>query len=304
MMPSALDRVRQAARKDRKAKFTALLHHVTIDQLRAAFGTLSRRAAAGVDGVTWADYAEGLEARLVDLHGRLHRRRVPGQALASRLHPEAGRSTATARDRRSAQNRDPAPVALGEDAVGEATIARVERIEQGASPRGPSRRPQGRSCRAVALGWAKTCRSGLWVGRQLQELRRRDRPGDGRSPKGPPPDSRQRRRGIAGGCGSWPGGVQNAFTANWASALAHVGQPCAARRDCLTAHEWHPWDRRVKALRTLDHRCEATLGRACGRREGVASMCVLAMTATISRLNAGMSSGLRLVTRRPSTTTS
>jgi group II intron reverse transcriptase/maturase len=70
--PSALDRVRQAARKDRKAKFTALLHHVTIDRLREAYLALQRRAAVGVDGVTWSAYGENLEDRLLDLHRRLH----------------------------------------------------------------------------------------------------------------------------------------------------------------------------------------------------------------------------------------
>jgi retron-type reverse transcriptase len=71
--PSALARVRQAAKRDKKKRFTALLHHVTIDLLRAAFLSLSRRAAAGVDGVTWSAYAQDLEARLVDLHGRVQR---------------------------------------------------------------------------------------------------------------------------------------------------------------------------------------------------------------------------------------
>ncbi len=52
-VPSALDRVREVASKDRKAKFTALLHHLTIDRLREAFFALRRDAAAGVDGVTW-----------------------------------------------------------------------------------------------------------------------------------------------------------------------------------------------------------------------------------------------------------
>ena len=70
---SALDRVREAARKDRKRKFTALLHHVTVDRLREAYQSLARRAAPGVDGVTWALYGEGLEARLALLHGQLHR---------------------------------------------------------------------------------------------------------------------------------------------------------------------------------------------------------------------------------------
>ncbi len=70
---SALDRVREAARKDRKRQFTALLHHVTIDRLRAAFFALQRKAAAGVDGRTWGEYERDLEAHLVELHVRVHR---------------------------------------------------------------------------------------------------------------------------------------------------------------------------------------------------------------------------------------
>ena len=71
--PSALDRVRRAAKKDRKAKFTALLHHITIDRLGAAFRALERGAAPGVDGVSWEQYALQLEDNLRDLHARLHR---------------------------------------------------------------------------------------------------------------------------------------------------------------------------------------------------------------------------------------
>jgi RNA-directed DNA polymerase len=71
--PSALDRVREAAGKDRKAKFTALLHHVTVERLRAAYEAQKPKAAAGVDGVTWAQYGEGLDEKLVELHARLHR---------------------------------------------------------------------------------------------------------------------------------------------------------------------------------------------------------------------------------------
>src|SRR5271155_4787458 len=69
----ALDRVRQAARQRRKEKFTALLHHVNVDTLRTAFYALRRRAAPGVDGVTWQDYEAELEPRLAALHGRVHR---------------------------------------------------------------------------------------------------------------------------------------------------------------------------------------------------------------------------------------
>src|SRR5215475_4033369 len=69
----ALNRVRQAARQRKTEKFTALLHHVSIDTLRVAFHALKRKAAPGVDGVTWEDYEADLEPRLADLHGRVQR---------------------------------------------------------------------------------------------------------------------------------------------------------------------------------------------------------------------------------------
>lgn len=72
-VPTALDRVREAARKDRKKRFTALLHHVTVGRLRTAYLALQRKAAVGVDGVTWDEYGQDLEARLLDLHARVHR---------------------------------------------------------------------------------------------------------------------------------------------------------------------------------------------------------------------------------------
>ncbi len=69
---SGLDRVRQAAQKDREARFTALLHHVDVDRLRVAYRALNPRAATGVDGVTWQEYGRDLEGNLKDLHARLH----------------------------------------------------------------------------------------------------------------------------------------------------------------------------------------------------------------------------------------
>jgi RNA-directed DNA polymerase len=65
--------VRKAAREHKEMQFTALLHHVTVDLLRHSFGSLQRKAAPGVDGMTWQEYEAGLEDRLVDLHSRLHR---------------------------------------------------------------------------------------------------------------------------------------------------------------------------------------------------------------------------------------
>jgi group II intron reverse transcriptase/maturase len=69
----ALSRVRQAARHRKKERFTALLHHLTVDTLRTAFLALKRKAAAGVDGVTWQDYEADLELNLEDLHREIHR---------------------------------------------------------------------------------------------------------------------------------------------------------------------------------------------------------------------------------------
>ena len=65
--------VRKAARENKEMKFTALLHHLTVDLLRESFYSLKRKAAPGVDGVTWQEYEDGLDDRLTDLHGRVHR---------------------------------------------------------------------------------------------------------------------------------------------------------------------------------------------------------------------------------------
>ena len=65
--------VREAARKDSALKFTALLHHVNEDCLTEAFFNLKKRAAVGVDGVTWHDYEQDMEANIAGLHGRIHR---------------------------------------------------------------------------------------------------------------------------------------------------------------------------------------------------------------------------------------
>ena len=72
-MSQGLDGVRQAAKKDKRLRFTALLHHITEALLRASFYSLKRGAAAGVDQVTWQEYEQSLEERLGDLHHRVHR---------------------------------------------------------------------------------------------------------------------------------------------------------------------------------------------------------------------------------------
>jgi RNA-directed DNA polymerase len=69
----ALNRVREVARKRKKERFTALLHHISVDLLRLAFYELRRDAAPGIDGLTWENYAADLEPRLCDLHQRVQR---------------------------------------------------------------------------------------------------------------------------------------------------------------------------------------------------------------------------------------
>ncbi|MCE9636888.1 MAG: group II intron reverse transcriptase/maturase, partial [Planctomycetes bacterium] len=68
-----LQGVREVARRDRRARFTSLLHHVTVEWLRESFYSLKKRAAPGVDGMTWQEYEERLDERLTDLHDRVHR---------------------------------------------------------------------------------------------------------------------------------------------------------------------------------------------------------------------------------------
>jgi group II intron reverse transcriptase/maturase len=71
---NALERIRQAARKDKEVRFTALWHHVAnVEHLRQEYFALKRDSAPGVDGQTWRQYGENLEANLQDLSGRLHR---------------------------------------------------------------------------------------------------------------------------------------------------------------------------------------------------------------------------------------
>ena len=73
-MPGALERIRQAARRDKRQRFTALLHHVyDVERLRAAYFALRREAAPGIDGETWRHYGEKLQRNLEDLSERLKR---------------------------------------------------------------------------------------------------------------------------------------------------------------------------------------------------------------------------------------
>jgi RNA-directed DNA polymerase len=71
-VPSGLDRVREAARKDKGARFTALLHHVDLSRLWAAYVAINPKASPGVDQVTWDAYGEDLRANLEDLLARVH----------------------------------------------------------------------------------------------------------------------------------------------------------------------------------------------------------------------------------------
>ena len=82
---SALGRIRQAAVKDKKARFTSLMHHIyDPSMLREAYYGLKRDAAPGVDGETWRQYGEDLESNLTDLSLRLRRGAYRAKAVLRR----------------------------------------------------------------------------------------------------------------------------------------------------------------------------------------------------------------------------
>src|SRR6516165_2884615 len=88
-VPSGLDRVREVARGDKDARFTALLHHVSLERLVMAYWALSPKAAPGVDGVTWQDYGQDLVANLRDLHDRVHSGRYRARPSRRAYIPKA-----------------------------------------------------------------------------------------------------------------------------------------------------------------------------------------------------------------------
>jgi group II intron reverse transcriptase/maturase len=81
--------VREVARRDKEARFTALLHHVTLERLRWAYWAISPKAAPGVDGVMWDAYGQELEARLRDLHERVQQGRYRARPSRRAYIPKA-----------------------------------------------------------------------------------------------------------------------------------------------------------------------------------------------------------------------
>ncbi len=84
-----LDGVRQVAKNRKQERFTALPHHLRVGLLRDSFHALQRKAAPGVDGVTWQEYETGLEGRLAELHRRVHRGAYQAQPARRVYIPKA-----------------------------------------------------------------------------------------------------------------------------------------------------------------------------------------------------------------------
>lgn len=87
---SGLARIHAAAKKDSHLRFNNLYHHLTLDLLTQAYWNLKRRAASGVDGVTWAAYGENLAEQLQDLHNRLRKGPLFKLTGALNLQKESG----------------------------------------------------------------------------------------------------------------------------------------------------------------------------------------------------------------------
>jgi RNA-directed DNA polymerase len=110
---SALGRVRQAAKQHPTMKFTALLHHVSVERLTQAYAKTRKQAKPGIDGVTWSEYGEGLEEKIRELHGRIHR---------GAYRPEPTRRTYIAK---ADGGRRPLGVATIEDKIVQRAVAEV-----------------------------------------------------------------------------------------------------------------------------------------------------------------------------------
>jgi len=95
----AQSRIREAVIRNRRDKLTALLHHLTVDVLRASFFGLKKFAAPGVDEMTWTEYAKGLRGEPRGTPFSRSNRSVSSAAIASDLYSEAGWQAATARHR-------------------------------------------------------------------------------------------------------------------------------------------------------------------------------------------------------------
>jgi RNA-directed DNA polymerase len=83
-------RVRQAARRDRRMRFTALLHHITPELLRASYWELNHQAVPGIDGETWREYRAQMEVRILDLHERVQRGTYRAKPSKRAWIPKAG----------------------------------------------------------------------------------------------------------------------------------------------------------------------------------------------------------------------
>jgi hypothetical protein len=106
-LPTHLVRVNEAAKHGKRARFTALLHHVDVLALERAFRRLKRSAAAGVDGQSVADYEQSLQDNLSDLCTRVHTGRYQPQPGASSLHRETRWRPAPDRSTRSGRQDRP-----------------------------------------------------------------------------------------------------------------------------------------------------------------------------------------------------
>jgi group II intron reverse transcriptase/maturase len=113
----ALERVREAARRRKKERFTALFHHLSIPMLRTAFFALKRDAAPGIDGLTWRTYEADLDRRIEVLHGQVHRGAYRAQPSRRRYIPKP-----------DGRERPLAVAALEDNIVQRATVAVLNAI--------------------------------------------------------------------------------------------------------------------------------------------------------------------------------
>ncbi|MEK7994581.1 MAG: group II intron reverse transcriptase/maturase [Planctomycetota bacterium] len=89
-LSQGLRRIREAARRDKTARFSALLHHMDVELLRKSYWKLNPKATPGIDGVTWKEYGENLEERLKELYERVHGGRYRAKPARRSYIPKPG----------------------------------------------------------------------------------------------------------------------------------------------------------------------------------------------------------------------
>ena len=90
-MKAKLNLIAEKARRDKRFKFTSLIHHINEDNLVQCFSELEKGKASGIDGVTVEEYGRDLERNIFNLVEKLKAKEYRPQPVRRVYIPKAGR---------------------------------------------------------------------------------------------------------------------------------------------------------------------------------------------------------------------